>query len=170
MTETCKNEVTKYNLKGTYLIIPNQNCETQIQDKIISTASTTKTTETSLQLKPVSLPELQQDIQMDNNRVDLRDVDLNDIREILNSAKYSSESDSDIVITKDISIWTISAFVIIIVLITIYVIAKFKIFNKVYISKRNHPDTDKSSPADFSLREGGVKGGHPIDISFISNK
>ncbi|VVC97255.1 unnamed protein product [Leptidea sinapis] len=138
LTETCKEEARKYNLKGTFLVIPNESCETQIGDKIISKVAETRTTEVKLLLNPVTMPELQQEIRIEDSQVDLRGVDLNDIKDILNSAKYNT-----------------------------FVIVKLKLFKKILQIRRNHLEPKDSSPADFSLKGGGVKGANPIDLCFI---
>lgn len=50
ITENFNDEIMKYNLKGTFLITPKQNCETQLGKKIISKASESRTSEASLRL------------------------------------------------------------------------------------------------------------------------
>lgn len=170
LTENCNNEVMKYNLKGTFLIFPNRNCETQIGDKTISKVAETRTLQASLLLRPVALPELQHEIKMEDSQVDLRGVDLNDIKDILNSAKYNSESvnKSEILVTQDISVWTISIIVIMSVFTLAFFVVKFKVFKKMIVLRRNHLDPKDLPPADFSLRGGGVKDAHPVDICFVS--
>ncbi|KAH9627862.1 hypothetical protein HF086_016385, partial [Spodoptera exigua] len=169
LTENCNDEIIKYNLKGTFLVNPNPNCETQIGSRTIN--KVTETPELSLQLRPVTMHQLQQKITTDGSQIDLRGVDLSDIKDILESAKYDSESvgKSEIVITKDISVWTISLVVIMTLLALVFVIVKFNVFRKYLPIHRNHLEPKELSPADFSLKGGGVKGPNPIDICFIDN-
>ncbi|VVC86966.1 unnamed protein product [Leptidea sinapis] len=127
LTETCKEEVRKYNLKGRFLVIPYGSCETQIGDKIISKVAETRTPEVKLLLNPVTMPELQQEIRIEDSQVDLRGVTL-----------------------------TISK---------IFSIVQNTI---VKVIRRNHLEPKYSSPADFSLKGGGVKRAHPIDLCFVS--
>ncbi|VVC88103.1 unnamed protein product, partial [Leptidea sinapis] len=101
LTETCKEEAKKYNLKVTFLVIPNRSCEKQIGDKVISKVAKTRTPEVKLLLNPVTMPELQQEIRIEDNQVELRGVD---IKDIFNSAKYNSENGdkNEMSVTQDI--------------------------------------------------------------------
>ncbi|XP_063386472.1 uncharacterized protein LOC134672159 [Cydia fagiglandana] len=98
ITETCGDEVSKHNLEGTYILTPAKYCETQIEDIIMK--AVTNTTITNYILPPVVLPELQAEIQKNENEVDLRGVDFSDVKDILNSVKYNSESDYNGVLTE----------------------------------------------------------------------
>lgn len=107
---------------------------------------------------------------MDDSQIDLRGVDLTDVKDILDSAKCNSDSadQSEIVITQEISVWTISIIVIMTLSALTIVIVKFKTFSKDLFKRRNHLEPKDLPPADFSLKGVGVKGSHPVDLCFVS--
>lgn len=93
ITETCGDEISKRNLEGTYILTPAKYCETQIEDIIIKAISNTSSV--SYTLPPVTLPEIKLEIPKRENEVDLRGVDFSDVKDVLNSIKFNSESDSN---------------------------------------------------------------------------
>ena len=162
ITENCNTESLKYTVLGTYIMTPGQQCETQIGELIIT--ATTNATASSLQLPLIQLPELQQDIQRTSNKVDLRNVDFSDVKEVLQSAKFSEINDTTQTVTIEISVWTIVEYIIVVIAIIIFVFYRFKIINLC----RNSPKLSATPSDNFSLREGGVKEPQSTNISFIS--
>uniref|UniRef100_A0A2H1W2A5 SFRICE_001101 n=1 Tax=Spodoptera frugiperda TaxID=7108 RepID=A0A2H1W2A5_SPOFR len=81
ITENCNADILKYTVLGTYIVTPGQQCETQIGDVIVT--ATTNATGSSLQLPKIQMPELQQHIQRRFKKVDLRNVDFSDVKEVL---------------------------------------------------------------------------------------
>lgn len=161
ITENCNTEILKYTILGTYIVTPGQQCETQIGEVII--AATTNTTVSSLQLPLIQMPDLQQDIQRRSKKVDLRNVDFSDVKEVLQSAKFSEIDDTTQTVTIEISIWTILEYVVIVIAIVIFIMYKFQPINFC----RNSPKPSATPSDNFSLREGGVKEPQPTNISFV---
>lgn len=162
ITENCNAEILKYTVLGTYIVTPGQQCETQIGDVIVT--GTTNATIFSLQLPLIQMPELQQHIQRTSKKVDLRNVDFSDVKEVLQSAKFSEIDDTTQIVTIEISIWTIFVYIIIIILIVIFITYKFQLISFC----RNFPKPSATPSDNFSLREGGVKEPQSTHISFVS--
>lgn len=162
--ENCHEDTRKYSIKGTYILIPDNKCITQIGKTIIE--GVTNTSEVNLQWSITKMPELRNNIKKEEDiQLDLRKVDFSDVRDIINSAKYSSsdnKNDNYIVLDR-ISLGTLCIYILIFIgifaCITYYLITRY----------RNHPKTPQDTPSDdSSLRGGGVKVPTPCHYSFIS--
>ncbi|CAG9115810.1 unnamed protein product [Plutella xylostella] len=120
---------------------PNQQCRTQVGDVFINTP--TNASVTSFQLPAIEVPAIQEEIKKDTKQLDLRNVDFRDIKDILNSAKFSANgTPMDFLVKNEISVWTLML--------------------------RNSPKSPVSPSDNFSLEEGGVKVANPRQISFVS--
>lgn len=170
ISESCKNEVHNYNIKGTFLLTTNNNeCKIQIEDTPIS--SLTKSSRIMFQLSSIHLPDVYQEIPKEAKQLDLREIDLSDVNSVVNQVKnIEKEENFEYYVKNDISVWTLSLYVILAIFIIIYLLCKFKNFQKYFISNKNSPKPSSSSSENFSLGEGGVKCSNPNDIPFVSTK
>ncbi|KAG7299482.1 hypothetical protein JYU34_016443 [Plutella xylostella] len=165
ITEHCTEQVHKYQVQGSYIMSPNQQCRTQVGDVFINTP--TNASVTSFQLPAVEVPALQEEIKKDTKQLDLRNVDFRDIKDILNSAKFSANgTPMDFLVKNEISVWTLMLYVIVFCCIVYVIISRFKLF--IYCHRRNSPKSPVSPSDNFSLEEGGVKVANPRQISFVS--
>lgn len=166
-TESCNDELRKYNLQGTYILLPSPQCTLQIGDTYITTP--TNSSAVFFSLPPVQMPELRDIAVPPAKQMDLRGVDFGDIRDLLTRAKYSeSYSESQAYIVSDrISVWTLGIYVIIIVIILVFILYKCSLHTKV-ICGRNSLETTQLPLDNSSPKGGGVKCAKPTDISFVS--
>jgi hypothetical protein len=168
ITEHCKEEAYKYNIRGTYILTSNPNCDTQVGDTFISKASNASMV--IPQLAVVQVPEPQQELEKGAKQLDLRNVDFTDIKDILQSAKSSDSNlqpNSDtFIVTSRASFWTILLYIFVIIIIIVYLTFKFK--ERICICIRNSPKINISPSDNFSLEEGGVKSDEPLHIKFVS--
>lgn len=166
ITEHCNEEVNKQTIQGTFFLQPKKHCETEIGDILISTP--TNTSRNNLQLPFVQLPELRNPIRQEEKQLDLQNVDFNDIKDVINSAKFSVNEvspDDFIYVVKNISVWTILLYVFII-LIVVFILCKFKPYTNCI--GRNSLNPTVSTSDNFSLKGGGVKIEQPLQMSFVS--
>ncbi|KAL4704361.1 hypothetical protein ACJJTC_010746 [Scirpophaga incertulas] len=164
ITENCNQELHESSIKGTYILVPDAHCETQAGN--IDIIPTLNTTMASLQLPTIQTPLLQYNIQKKTELVDLTNVDFSDIKELLQSAKFS-ESDGTpefVPISLNTSVWTVLLYIIAFSTALSFVYIKFR---KI-LGNRNSLEPALPSPDNFSLREGGVKCDNPHQYAFVS--
>lgn len=166
ITEDCADEVQNYHAKGTYLMRSNNNkCKIQIGDIHINSATSSKV---MFQLSTVQLPEVYQPIQPREEHLDLRDIDLSDIRQIVKSVKNSGIRVDNYIVNK-ISVWTLSLYIFILSTVLIFGFYKMYVkFLQKVINKNSQKPTESSSE-NFSFGEGGVKCYSPNTIPFVSH-
>lgn len=164
ISENCNNEVRKFNARGTYILTPSQHCETQAGNVLINTAS--NITSSSLRLPVVPIPDLDFIIKKETTPVDLTNVDFSDVKQVLQSAKFSvyDNVSRQTLVTLSVSIWTVLLYICIPIVIVIVILIKYR--NKVF--SRNSPRSPTSSSDNFALEEGGVKCANPAQYAFVS--
>lgn len=167
ITEHCRDETHKYSIKGTYFFTPSEDCDIQVADVYIN-KPTNASDVSLLQSTIVQIPELQQKIRREARELDLRNVDFTDIKEILKSAKLTTDGSGTyndmFIVTDKASLWTVLLYILLIIIIATFLVFKFK----KHCCKRNSPKMPAASTDNFSPGEGGVKDGRPIQLSFIS--
>lgn len=167
ISEHCNDSVKKYKIQGTYLISPNPRCRTVLGDTSITINPTTNASPVRLDIPILQIPDVKPDIQKSTAQLDMKNVDFSDIKDIINSAKFSaSELESDFVLKKGISVWTISLYLILICSMIFIIVFKLKLIS--YCQNRNSPKPSAMPSDNFSLKGGGVKVDAPCQISFVS--
>ncbi|CAG5020821.1 unnamed protein product [Parnassius apollo] len=104
ITEHCPEHVQKYQVQGTYIMIPNQECRTHVGDTFIKAPR--YSANIKLQLLTIEMPTVREDdIKKEAKQLDLRNVDCSDIKELINSAKFSdNEINTKFLVTCEISV------------------------------------------------------------------
>lgn len=168
ITEHCNEDVTKHTIQGTFFLQPQIQCKTEIGDGAIFISTPVNTTTSYLQLPFVQLPELRNPIKQEDKQLDLHNVDFSDIKDVINSAKFSV-SDNNLnnfnYVVKNISVWTILLYILML-LFVFFILYKFNIYTGCI--RRNSPNPPSSTSDNFGLKEGGVKDDHPLQLSFVS--
>lgn len=165
VTENCNDETHRQMLRGTYILSPTPGCDTVLGN--IPIGATTNTSSTNVVMTPIQLPELSREINKDNRQLDLRGVDFRDIKDILNSVKYSGSVENESgLISSDMDVWTLLIYIVISILIITFLFYRYVYL--LIIVKRNSPKSPATTSDNSVLREGGVKSDATPNISFVS--
>ncbi|XP_063824256.1 uncharacterized protein LOC135073933 [Ostrinia nubilalis] len=158
LKETCKGEITRKQLRGTYLVGMDGVCDLQIQKVTLRRRHSGARGFKYHKTAKINLPEVAQGpVNADEVKpVNLDDINLDNLQ-LLAYALKSPEKQvlSDAVINiKSVSVGTVILYVIIVLVISIVIFYKIK---KMYpnLCNRNPPIPIKQSD-DFELKEGGV--------------
>ncbi|KAL0860680.1 hypothetical protein ABMA27_010024 [Loxostege sticticalis] len=161
-TERCHDEIRRHTLRGTYILTRNDECVIEIGGTTISPLINTTAAVVNLPL--IQLPTLTMPDDLPRwTPINLRNVDLRDISAVV---KQISDVDIDdsveklFSVTTDISVWTISIYVILISIVILFLSCYFK---------RNFQRTTVLPVENSSLGEGGVRAVSPEPICFVSN-
>lgn len=159
ISKTCDNEVTRYHLRGTYIITADDDCEVQIKGVKLKRHSGNIEEIRSAALPIISLPEvrLPTTSPAEARPVNLDGVDLTDLRllsHVLTKSESVSVSHSEsgsVINVKDVSIGTLLLYVFLVIVILLY--CKNYVYDRFRDSRGNHQD---DSPDNFETGMGEV--------------
>lgn len=158
ITERCGDDIRKSQLHGTYIVARSEHCNLQIGESLISPLTNASAVEVNL--PSIQLPDLRYPEDRSLTPIDLRNIDLRDISDVLSQISDVQTDNQSVIITKELSVWTISLFLVFIIVICILC---FIYYN------RNFRKATVLTLENSSLGEGGVKVANPTEISFVSN-
>lgn len=153
MTERCHEDVIRRRVLGTYLIITDENCDLYLEDKRLDRRRSSAA-ETRFKVTPITgLPELKNITSSEELKVNIKGVNLDNLKHLSNILKESDlDSENVIIDTQSVSLATVLLYISIILFFIIFIVLRYK--------ARNHRDSKSSD--DFELEEGGVIPPEPL--------
>ncbi|CAG9789600.1 unnamed protein product [Diatraea saccharalis] len=163
LKETCKGEIVKNYLLGTYVIVVDGSCEVTINSIKLKSHTTNGKQfqyEKSPKIKLPELPQIKSATKM--KPVNLDDVNLENLQLLTYALRKTEENSGNYeesINTKSISIGTIILYPVIVIIILICIIRKYK---KHKCNKRGRNSQKNENSENFELKEGGVMMAHPL--------
>lgn len=153
LTKICNDEITRENLKGTYLLTLDDQCNVKIGEITLKSHYLTASSTNSLKLPIIQLPEVTPTgPQVQREPINLDTSDFTNLQHLNNLLKISeSEVKYEKVINvKSVSVATIVLYVILVLVICLLLMYKYNLFKILYRNNRSH-----RNPSDNFESEGG---------------
>ncbi|XP_041972974.1 uncharacterized protein LOC121728771 [Aricia agestis] len=163
ISERCGNEINKTPVIGTYIIRIETGCEIII-GKIHLRSEQHALREINYQMMPqLHFPKPKNE-NFENLPLDIKGVNLDDLKHlstIIKSQKFSDSDEVQIIKVNSVSVATLILYVIILCFCVSLALYKFR--NKLFLVKNRNPQNSENSSDGFELKGGGVMlgSGHP---------
>lgn len=158
LTKRCSDDTSKELLRGTFILTTDESCEFHIGGAKLNNFRFREDLRYKI-VPVVTLPELKSTNPVNMSTVNLKGVNLDDIRHLayvlknqVISENLESENES-VVSVNSVSLATIVLYVILAVILISFIIFKFRI---VIFRKWRNDQGSQDSPDNFALNEGGV--------------
>ena len=161
MTYNCKEDISKTTISGTYLLTIDPNCEMLLGDLHLIYFRHLMESYAYKVTPVIKLPEINQNYSTISSPIDIKGINLDDVKYLSAALKTKSVSESEsenepIIKVNSVSVGTLVLYLILIIIIIILIVNRFK--TKIFTFNRN-PQNPKSSDG-FELKEGGVMLAH----------
>lgn len=156
LTRICKNEVSRHDVRGTYILTIDDECEVKV-DKITLRRRMTQLKKIEFPVLPIiNSPATLPASEKQNSKFDLEEIDLSNLQLLSFLVKKSesevlSKDNESIINHKTISVGTLILYVIVLISILIVILYFYKLKG----SDRNH-QLEILPKDNFELKEGGV--------------